>query len=165
MQSRFNLPGWYGLGTGLNAVAGAGAQHAVPLLKQMYSGWPFFRTMLNNAEISLLKADMGIAALYAELVPDAELRDRLFAVILAEYNRTCEIILAISGHHNLLENEPVTQKAVRLRNPYVDPLNYIQVEMLRRLRSLPETDPEIESLREAVVLTINGIAAGLKNTG
>ena len=159
MQSRYNLPGWYGLGTGLNAV------HDHELLRAMYSGWPFFRTLLNNAEISLLKADMGIAALYAELVPDPELRDRLFAVILAEYSRTCETVLAISGHHNLLENEPVTQKAVRLRNPYVDPLNYIQVEMLRRLRSLPETNPEIESLRETVVLTINGIAAGLKNTG
>jgi phosphoenolpyruvate carboxylase len=131
----------------------------------MYTGWPFFKTLLDNAETSLLKADMGIAALYAELVPDSELREELFSRILAEYNLTRELVLAVSGHQDLMENEPVTQNAVRLRNPYVDPLNYIQVEMLRRLRSLPETSPEAQALREAVVLTINGIAAGLKNTG
>jgi len=164
MQSRYNLPGWYGLGTGLKAIT-AGAKHVPSLLTEMYAGWPFFRTLLDNAEISLLKADMGIAALYAELVPDPELRERLFARILDEYNRTREAVLAISGHPDLLESEPVTQKAVRLRNPYVDPLNFIQVEVLRRLRSLPENNPEIESLRETMVLTINGIAAGLKNTG
>ena len=131
----------------------------------MYNGWPFFKTLLDNAENSLLKADMGIAALYADLVPNRELGERLFAIILDEYNRTCEMVLAISGHQALMDNEPVTQNAVRLRNPYVDPLNYIQVEMLRRLRSLPENSPETESLREAIILTINGIAAGLKNTG
>jgi phosphoenolpyruvate carboxylase len=139
----------------------------------MYNGWPFFKTLLDNAEISLLKADMGIAALYADLVPDRELSKKFFSIIQDEYNRTCEMVLAVSGHQSLLESEPVTQKAVRLRNPYVDPLNYIQVEMLRRLRStlhrtqdgVPENSPEVETLREAVVLTINGIAAGLKNTG
>ncbi|MCX6065136.1 MAG: phosphoenolpyruvate carboxylase, partial [Chloroflexi bacterium] len=164
MQSRYNLPGWFGLGSGLNAIT-AGTQHAAPLLREMYNGWPFFKTLLDNAEISLLKADMGIAALYAELVPDQELSRALFAIILAEYQLTRETLLAISGHQDLLDGEPVTQNAIRLRNPYVDPLNYIQVEMLRRLRSMPADSPEAEALREAVVLTINGIAAGLKNTG
>jgi phosphoenolpyruvate carboxylase len=159
MQSRYNLPGWYGLGSGLNTFADK------DLLSEMYKGWPFFKTLLDNAETSLLKADMGIAALYSELVPDRELGERLFNTILSEYERTCTAVLSISGHRNLMESEPVTQNAVRLRNPYVDPLNYIQVEMLRRLRSLSPDDPESESLREAVVLTINGIAAGLKNTG
>jgi phosphoenolpyruvate carboxylase len=158
MQGRFNLPGWFGLGTGLSV-------GAIAPLREMYNGWPFFKTLLDNAEISLLKADMGIAALYAELVPDRELSKKFFGIILDEYNRTCEMVLAISGHKSLLESEPVTQNAVRLRNPYVDPLNYIQVEILRRLRSLPENSPEVETLREAIVLTINGIAAGLKNTG
>ncbi len=164
MQSRYNLPGWFGLGSGLNAIT-AGTQHAAPLLREMYNGWPFFKTLLDNAEISLLKADMGIAALYAELVPDQELSRALFAIILAEYQLTRETLLAISGHQDLLDGEPVTQNAIRLRNPYVDPLNYIQVEMLRRLRSMPADSPEADALREAVVLTINGIAAGLKNTG
>jgi len=159
MQSRYNLPGWYGLGSGLEAFADK------TLLSEMYAGWPFFKTLLDNTESSLLKADMGIAALYAELVPDRELGQTLFAIIKAEYDRTRTAVLTISGHHDLMESEPVTQNAVRLRNPYVDPLNYIQVEMLRRLRSLPESSPEIEFLREAVILTINGIAAGLKNTG
>jgi len=159
MQSRYNLPGWFGLGSGLNAITDR------CLLSDMYKGWPFFKTLLDNAETSLLKADMGIAALYAGLVQDPELRSRLFGVIQTEYDQTCEAILSISGHQNLMDNEPVTQNAVRLRNPYVDPLNYIQVEMLKRLRSKQVGEAEMESLREAVVLTINGIAAGLKNTG
>jgi phosphoenolpyruvate carboxylase len=159
MQSRYNLPGWYGLGSGLDAIEDKS------LLRSMYAGWPFFKTLLDNTETSLLKADMGIAALYADLVPDHELGQRLFATILEEYKLTSANVLAVSGHRDLMQSEPVTQNAVRLRNPYVDPLNYIQVEMLRRLRSQPDTSKEAESLREAVILTINGIAAGLKNTG
>ncbi|MCX6080911.1 MAG: phosphoenolpyruvate carboxylase [Chloroflexi bacterium] len=159
MQSRYNLPGWYGLGTGLKAISDK------KLLDEMYQGWPFFKTLLDNAETSLLKADMGIAALYAELVEDVELGQRLFNIIQTEYELTCDAVLSISGHQNLMDSEPVTQNAIRLRNPYVDPLNYIQVEMLRRLRSQPQDSPEAESLRDAIILTINGIAAGLKNTG
>lgn len=159
MQSRFNLPGWFGLGSGLGVITDKS------LLSQMYNGWPFFKTLLDNAETSLLKADMGIASLYAELVPDQELGKKLFSIIRDEYERTCEVVLFISGHFNLMDSEPVTQKAVRLRNPYVDPLNYIQVELLRRLRNNQSTPQDEESLFEAVVLTINGIAAGLKNTG
>ncbi len=160
MQSRFNLPGWYGLGTGLSSL------NDLPLLKEMYDGWPFFRTLLNNSEMSLLKADMEIASLYVSLVPDKDLADGLFATIRTEYERTCEAVLAISRHKTLLELEPVTQQAVQLRNPYVDPLNYIQVETLRRLRELSDQEgAEARSLREVMALTINGIAAGLRNTG
>jgi phosphoenolpyruvate carboxylase len=160
MQSRFNLPGWYSLGTGLSAISDQG------LLKEMYDGWPFFKTMLANTEISLLKADLDIAALYVDLVADRDLADRLFSNIKDEYTRTHQAVLAISGHKSLLELEPVTQNAVHLRNPYIDPLNYIQVEMLRRLRALTDShSSEAEALREVVFLTINGIAAGLKNTG
>ncbi len=160
MQSRFNLPGWYSLGSGLNAISDLG------LLGEMYGGWPFFKTMLDNTEISLVKADLAIAALYVDLVKDPALADQLFAVIKEEYERTRETILSISGHTSLLELEPINQNAVHLRNPYIDPLNYIQVEMLRRLRGLsdPESN-EAYDLREVVFLTINGIAAGLKNTG
>ncbi len=160
MQTRFNLPGWYSLGTGLNAISDSG------LLQEMYNKWPFFQTMLDNTEVSLLKADLDIAALYVDLVTDHELAQTLFANIKAEYERTRAAILAISGHESLLELEPVTQNAVHLRNPYIDPLNYIQVEMLRRLRALSDPDsPEAGTLREVIFLTINGIAAGLKNTG
>lgn len=160
MQSRFNLPSWYSLGTGLAAV------DDLPLLQDMYDGWLFFRTLLNNSEISLLKADMEISALYVSLVPDKNLADSIFNTIRSEYDRTRDLVLRISRHKSLLELEPITQQAVQLRNPYVDPLNYIQVETLRRLRALP--DPECEEanpLREIMSLTINGIAAGLRNTG
>lgn len=160
MQSRFNLPGWYGLGTGLSAF-----QHTAQL-QDMYANWPFFAALLNNAEMSLLKADMEIAALYAGLVPDQVHAKRIFAAILAEYERTRTAVLSITGHMDLMDGEPVIQRAVHLRNPYVDPLNYIQVDMLGRLRSLPDPDgPLAEALREVIVLTINGIAAGLRNTG
>jgi len=160
MQSRFNLPGWYGLGTGLNAI------DDLELLQDMYNGWAFFKTMLDNTEISLVKADLEIAALYVDLVTDRALATSLFGIIQDEYKRTRETILAINGHQSLLELEPVNQNAVHLRNPYIDPLNYLQVEMLRRLRSLPDPNsPEADDLREVIFLTINGIAAGLKNTG
>jgi phosphoenolpyruvate carboxylase len=161
MQSRFNLPGWYGLGSGLQQPGGS-----LALLQEMYAGWAFFRALLDNAEMSLMKADMGIAALYAALVPDQEFAGRMLAEIRSEYERTCQALLAISGHSELLANAPVIQRSVHLRNPYVDPLNYLQVEMLRRLRALPDPDsPQAEPLREVMVLTINGIAAGLRNTG
>jgi phosphoenolpyruvate carboxylase len=160
MQSRFNLPSWYSLGAGLASIKDAG------LLKEMYDGWAFFRTLLNNSEMSLLKADMDISALYVSLVPDKKLANEIFSSIRAEYERTRETVLAVSRRATLLEIEPVTQQAIQLRNPYVDPLNYIQVETLRRLRALPDQEgDEAKSLREVMALTINGIAAGLRNTG
>ena len=160
MQSRFNLPGWYSLGSGL------AAHPDQAQLRELYAGWPFFKALLDNVEASMLKADMDIAALYVDLVADRELGQSLFATIRDEYERTRAAVLSISGHQTLMELEPVTQNAVQLRDPYIDPLNYIQVETLRRLRRLPDPEsPEAQRLRQIVVLTINGIAAGLKNTG
>jgi len=159
MQSRFNLPGWYGLGTGL-------AAGEISLLKELYRSWPFFQALIDNTEMSLLKADMDIAALYTELVPDKTLSTQIFARIQAEYERVHEKVLAITGHTALMDADPTIQKAIQNRNPYVDPLNYLQVEMLRRLRSLSDPESaEAQSLREVIVVTINGIAAGLRNTG
>jgi phosphoenolpyruvate carboxylase len=159
MQSRCNLPGWYGLGTAL----GTGARDR---LREMYAGWPFFRALLDNAEMSLLKADMGIAALYSDLVPDRALAATVFGAITDEYARTRAAILRVTGQSDLMDGDPVIGRSVQLRNPYVDPLNYLQVETLRRLRALPDAEgPEAEGLREVIVLTINGIAAGLRNTG
>jgi len=166
MQSRFNLPGWYGLGTALSAPSAIRN-----LQSEMYQGWPFFRALLDNAEMSLLKADLGIAALYSALVPDRALAESIFARIRAEYDRTREAILAVTGHDELMDADPVIQRSIQLRNPYVDPLNYIQIEVLRRLRALSAVEgpdpegPEAGRLREVIVLTINGVAAGLRNTG
>ena len=160
MQSRFNLPGWYGLGSGLEA----GPPPAT--LREMYAGWRFFRALFDNVEMSLLKADLDIAALYAELAPDQLLAERLMATIGAEFERTRSIVLSVVGHENLLDSDPVIQRSVSLRNPYIDPLNYIQVETLRRLRCLPDPESaEADDLRQVMVVTINGIAAGLRNTG
>jgi phosphoenolpyruvate carboxylase len=161
MQGRFNLPGWYGLGSGL-----ACQEVPLDLLREMYEGWDFFHTLLENAEMSLLKADMGIARIYVELAPDQQLAGRIFSQIKSEYDRTCHSLLAINGQSALLENAPIIQRSVQRRNPYIDPLNYLQVEMLRRLRQADDPDGlEAEVLREVIVLTINGIAAGLRNTG
>lgn len=159
MQSRFNLPGWYGLGAGL-------ARIDPERLRAMYIGWPFFRALLDNAEMSLLKADLGIAALYSDLVPDRALATTVWDAVAAEYGQTREAILRVSGHAELMDADPVIQRSVGLRNPYVDPLNYLQIEMLRRLRALEDQDgEEAERCRDVIVLTINGIAAGLRNTG
>lgn len=160
MQTRCNLPGWYGLGAGLNSVSD------IELLRQMYTDWPFFKNIIDNVESSLVKADMDIAALYISLVPDQKLAGELFGEIRAEFERTCKAVIDISGRKELMDSDPMTKESVRLRNPYVDPLNYIQVEMLRRLRALPDQkSPEAQQILDIVVLTINGIAAGLRNTG
>ena len=160
MQSRFNLPGWFSLGSGLTSISDQA------LLREMYMNWPFFRTLLANTEMSLLKADMEISTLYVDLVPDQRLANEIFTSIRAEYGRTRDAVLSISGHSTLLELEPATRQAVQLRNPYVDPLNYIQVETLRRLRALPSpAGAEADALREVMAITINGIASGLRNTG
>ncbi len=169
MQSRFNFPGWFGLGTALNAVLrrGPGGRR---LLRTMYQDWPFFRTLIDNAQLTMRKADMEIAALYAGLVSDARLRRRIFGLLKAEFGRTEHAILAVTGQQQILAREPVLRKSIELRNPYIDPLNYLQVEMMRRLRGPgggpPELPPEeIAALQAVVELTINGISGGLKNTG
>ena len=167
MQSRFVLPGWYGLGSALDSMINDPDSGGCPLLGEMYRGWPFFQTMIDNAQQSLTKADMGIAEIYASLVPDTAIRARIFDEIKAEFERTCNAIFCITGQSTLLENEPVLQRSIQLRNPYVDPLNYIQVEMIRRLRALQArgATEDTEALRAVIELTINGVSSGLRNTG
>jgi phosphoenolpyruvate carboxylase len=160
MQSRVYFAGGFGLGAALIA---AGEK---TILREMYQGWLLFKTMIDNTEMSLIKADMDIASLYVELVPDKEMGHHIFGIILDEYKRTRDAVLSVSGHTYLLDAEPITQRAVQVRNPYVDPLNYVQVEMLRRLRSLSDPEgEEAQSIRDVITITINGIAAGLRNTG
>jgi phosphoenolpyruvate carboxylase len=165
MQSRFNFPGWFGLGSALQAMLRRGPK-GKELLQAMRAGWPFFQTLIDNAQLTMRKADMGIASLYADLVDDPKIRRRVLGILSAEFERTEKAILAITGQRRLLGREPVLLRSVELRNPYIDPLNYIQVDMLRRLRAAEApAAAEAEAIHEVIELTINGISGGLKNTG
>ena len=165
MQSRFVFPGWYGLGSALDQFAAKGPEQAA-LLQTMYKEWMFFKATIDNAQLTLLKADMKIASHYAALVPDQSIRTRIFNNIAEEFHRTEMSILAITGQKALLEREPVLAKSVQLRNPYIDPLNYIQIDMIKRLRGMEDkTTVEADSVRAVIELTINGVSGGLKNTG
>jgi len=160
MQCRHVLPGWYGVGQALAAFGD------IPLLQEMYQEWPFFRHSLDNAQMALAKADMGIARLYAGLVEDTAVRDTIFGQIENAFYETRRMVLLVTDQQQLLDNAPTLQRTIRRRNPYVDPLNFIQVALLRRLRFLSEQDsPKAQEILHAIFLTINGIAAGLKNTG
>jgi phosphoenolpyruvate carboxylase len=165
MQCRHGLPEWYGLGSALAAYAGLDSTR-LGQLRQMYEHWPFFRNLIDGVQMALSKADMDIARLYAELVEDEAARNEIFGAIQTEYVRTRRWVLQVIELDDLLGREPVLKTSVRRRNPYVDPLNFIQISLIHRLRALP--DAESEEAREilrAIFLTINGIAAGLKNTG
>jgi len=164
MQSRFNFPGWYGLGSALEAMLAQG-KPAQKLLRTMHAEWPFFQSLIDNAQLTMRKADMSIARLYADLVTDTKIRERIFAILLAEFQRTEAAILAVTGQKRLLASEPVLLRSIELRNPYIDPLNYLQIEMLRRLRRGDLAKDREEAVRSVVELTINGISGGLKNTG
>jgi phosphoenolpyruvate carboxylase len=164
MQSRFNFPGWFGLGSALTAVLKRGRGER-ERLRAMHARWPFFQTLIDNAQLTMRKADMGIASLYAGLVEDAKIRRRMLGILSAEFERTEKAILSITGQKRLLGREPVLLRSVDLRNPYIDPLNYIQVEMMRRLRGGTLEPREADEVRAVIELTINGISGGLKNTG
>jgi len=157
-QARVLLPGWYGLGSALET---ATAQVGLPYLQEMESSWPYFAAVLSNAELALAKADMRVAAQYIELVEPPELRDRIWSAITEEFDRTVQLLLSVTGQSALLDRDPVLQRSIARRNPYVDPLSFIQVELLKRFR---ETGAVEEFLRP-VLLSINGIAGALKNTG
>ena len=159
--SRMMLPGWYGFGAAVEALAARKGDGGLELLREMYRDWPFFRTLLSNMDMLLAKSDISIASRYAELVTDGELRERIFSRIQDEWHRTVRWLLAITGQGELLEANPALSRSLRNRSPYIDPLNHLQVELLRRYRS-GETQ---ERIRRAILLTINGIAAGLRNSG
>ncbi len=164
MQSRFNFPGWYGLGAGLGAILQRGPA-GLKLLREMYQRWPFFQTAIANAQLTMCKADMSIAKVYASLVEDEAIRERVLGRILDEFRLAEKAVLAITGQGVLLENEPVLAQSIKLRNPYVDPLNYLQVEMIKRRRGSRLRKADREDIHAVLELTVNGIASGLKNTG
>ena len=164
MQSRHVLPGWYGVGIALDAFGTS--EERIKLLQEMYAEWPFFRTVIDNTQVSLGKADMGIARQYAELVGDEAVREEVYGAIAAAFRQTEDWVIRVTGQKQVLDNDKTLQRSIRLRNPYVDPLNFMQIRLLRDLRALADKEgPEAEALQQALFLTINGIAAGLKNTG
>ncbi len=164
-QSRINLPGWYGLGSALDAYAAAHGDGGVREIARLYRSWPFLASVIDNAEMILAKADMGVGRRYASLVRDAE-GDRRWAAIEAEFHRTVAWLLRITGRDRLLDGAPVLQRSIGLRNPYVDALSEVQVRLLRRLRALPPDDADGRAMHLRLVqLSVNGIAAGLQNTG
>lgn len=157
-QARIVLPAWYGLGTALRA----GREEAgADLLREMDADWPFFAALLSNAEMALAKADVEIARRYAALCEDDAVRERIWPAVEAEFALTCRELLAVTGEDALLDREPVLQRSIARRNPSVDPLSFIQLEVLRRRRA----GDGGEELTRASSLAINGIAGGLRNTG
>lgn len=159
-QARIMLPGWYGTGSALESWVD-GDQQKLERLRELHRTWPFFRTVLSNMGMVLAKTDLGLAARYAELVPDEDLRARVFDQITAEHERTCRMLLAVTGDDQLLADNPSLARSIRNRFPYLEPLHHLQVEMLRRRRA--GEDDELTSRN--IHLTINGIATALRNSG
>lgn len=157
-QSRFTLPGWYGLGTGLEKAI---EQFGKETFGNMFSEWFFLRSLVADAEMVLAKSDLGIAELYSQLAGD-ELHEQFFPKIQAEFNRTRDLILEYSEHDSILEGDVTLQRAIMLRNPYVDPISLMQVDLLSRWRASDHQDDEVLG---ALLATVNGIAHGLQNTG
>jgi phosphoenolpyruvate carboxylase len=160
-QSRAVLPAWYGLGT---ALEGARERHGVELLREMERDWPYFAALISNAEMACVKADLDIARRYADLCDSDEIRERIWGAIEEEFRRTVREIGAVRDEERLLDREPILQRALARRNPFIDPLSFVQLELLRRLRA-PGGDPDDPDLVRASLLAINGIAGGLRNTG
>jgi phosphoenolpyruvate carboxylase len=165
MQSRHVLPGWFGVGYALERFLNAEPSNEA-LLQQMMKRFPLFEDLIRNVETGMAKADLAIARRYADLVKDAGVRERVFKMISEEFDRTLKVILRITGQKDLLETMSVLAQSIKLRNPYVDPISLIQLDLLRRKRSGAALNAEqSEALDYALAATINGISAGLRNTG
>jgi phosphoenolpyruvate carboxylase len=158
MQSRQVVPAWFGVGTALQAF---GRDHGTKELQRMYNEFPLFNDLIGNVEIGMAKADLTIARLYSELVSDETIRSTVYLTLAEEFDRAHRSIIEVSGQSRLLERNPVLERSIRLRNPYVDPLSLVQVDLLRRKRA----GVQDSWLDYALAATINGIAAGLRNTG
>ena len=164
-QCRLTLPGWLGFGSAiegfLNQQGPSERKAALALLQKMYRQWPFFRTLLSNMDMVLAKSDLALASRYAELVSDSKLRKKIFSAIEAEWHRTAQALAQITGEKNRLIANPALARSIRHRFPYIDPLHHLQVELMRRYRE-GKAD---ERVQRGIHISINGIAAGLRNTG
>jgi phosphoenolpyruvate carboxylase len=160
-QCRLMLPGWYGFGSAVETWLAEHPDKGMPFLKELYREWPFFRTQLSNMDMVLAKSSIAIASRYAELVPEVALRERIFGRIRREWELSIEMALDIMGNTRLLQGNPLLERSIRNRFPYLDPLNHVQVELLKEHRA---NNPDEQVLR-GIQITINGISAGLRNSG
>jgi phosphoenolpyruvate carboxylase len=160
-QCRLMLPGWYGFGSAVETWIKEHPDKGMPFLKELYREWPFFRTLLSNMDMVLAKSSIAIASRYAELVPDVALRESIFDRIRREWHSSIETLLNIMGQERLLQSNPLLERSIRNRFPYLDPLNHVQVELLKEHRA---QNPD-EAVLRGIQITINGISAGLRNSG
>jgi len=164
MQSRAIIPSWFGIGDAFKAFCDR-QDGGLQLLQEMYQNWAFFQAALDNAQLDVAKADMGIAELYASLVEPKDLRDKFFNTIKQQHTLSSDMIRQVTGQQELLEGMSAIKTSIARRNPYVDPLNFTQVALLRELRQLDEESDAYRAVLDATLATINGIAAGMKTTG
>ncbi len=168
-QCRLTLPGWYGFGSAVQAFLQANGTNGVAgqkaLLQKMFKQWPFFSTLLSNMDMVMAKSDLALASRYSELVPDKRLRQRIFGAIEAEWHLTAKALSIITGEKQRLVDNAALQRSMRHRFPYIDPLHHLQVELIRRFRAGKTAADRDEKVRRGIHLSINGIAAGLRNTG
>jgi phosphoenolpyruvate carboxylase len=165
-QCRVALPGWFGFGSAVREfLAGGEREERLALLQRMHKQWPFFRTLLSNMDMVLAKSDLRVAARYVDLVEDKRLGKKVFAAIQAEWEATSEALAAITGEPQRLAANPALARSIEHRFPYLDPLNHLQVELIRRYRHRREGDPAIGRVQTGIHISINGVAAGLRNTG
>jgi phosphoenolpyruvate carboxylase len=160
-QCRLMLPGWFGFGSAVKAYVDAHPKDGLDALKAMYVRWPFFRTLLSNMDMVMAKSSLAIASRYARLVGDVALREKIFARIAREWRDSVAALNAIMEQSKLLESNPLLDRSIRNRFPYLDPLNHVQVELLKLHRSHAAS----EKVLIGIQLTINGISAGLRNSG
>ncbi|HEX2541097.1 MAG TPA: phosphoenolpyruvate carboxylase [Caldimonas sp.] len=165
-QCRVALPGWYGFGSAVESfLAGGARKERLALLQQMAKRWPFFATLISNLDMVMAKSDLGIAARYVDLVEDRRLGRRIFARIEAEWQRTNDALALITGEKDRLASNPALARSIEHRFPYLDPLNHLQVELIRRYRARVAGNGAIERVQRGIHISINGLAAGLRNTG
>jgi phosphoenolpyruvate carboxylase len=160
-QCRLMLPGWYGFGSAVNAWLEAHPENGLALLQEMYREWPFFRALLSNMDMVLAKSNIAIASRYSKLVEDEGLRDAIFPRLRREWENSIQTLLAITKQQSLLDSNPLLARSIRNRFPYLDPLNHLQIELLKRHRSGDRDEQVVQGIH----LSINGIAAGLRNSG
>ena len=163
-QSRHLLPGWLGVGTALEEFVEKDRKTNLKVLREMYSDWPFFHSTISNIEMTLAKADFQIARQYASRLAKGSSGREIFRMLEEKYRLTTKMVLAVTGARRLLENSPVLERSIMVRNPYVDPMSYLQVELIDRKRQKKKAS-DAEKLQYAILLTINGVASGMRNTG